>query len=157
MPRICHRPGAHHIFTLWYAKGLPNQSICTRTELLLKVWSLLLHIAVFPRRISSGALCFRGIHRIKRRWVCCRYRQEFEGIKSPRNLGSYNHTTEGKPAWMAANLPLNTTDADHFDEVCSCFVLSCLVTVAPAGCDVCVGAYQLVSAILLRVDRTAVV
>ena len=53
----------------------------------------------------------------------CRYRQEFEGIKSPRNLGSYNHTTEGKPAWMAANLPLNTTDADHFDEVCSCFVL----------------------------------
>jgi hypothetical protein len=45
------------------------------------------------------------------------YRETFEGIKSPRNLGSYNHTTEGKPAWMAANLPLDAKDADHFDEV----------------------------------------
>ena len=58
-----------------------------------------------------------------------RYRQEFEAIKSPRNLGSYNHTTEGKPAWMAANLPLNTKDADHFDEVRSWAVIS--VVLAP--------------------------
>ena len=45
------------------------------------------------------------------------YADKFASIGSPRGLGSYNHSCEGKPPWMAHNSPLTEEDAVHFDEV----------------------------------------
>jgi len=45
------------------------------------------------------------------------YADTFASIGSPRSLGSYNHSCEGKPPWMAHNAPLTAQDAVHFDEV----------------------------------------
>eukprot|EP00937_MAST-01D_sp_MAST-1D-sp2_P003112 g3112.t1 len=45
------------------------------------------------------------------------YADRFAGIASPRSLGSWNASTEGKAPWMGANAPLSAADAAHFDDV----------------------------------------
>ena len=45
------------------------------------------------------------------------YADKFSEITSPRSVGSYNHSTENKAPWMATNLPLDASDATHFDEI----------------------------------------
>tara|TARA_B110000208_G_scaffold48113_1_gene63662 strand:- start:1454 stop:2638 length:1185 start_codon:yes stop_codon:yes gene_type:complete len=45
------------------------------------------------------------------------YADKFAEVTSPRALGSYNASTEGKPPWMSVNSPLDAADVIHFDEI----------------------------------------